>query len=164
MSVIQNVARTIRPRLARARWALHRASVRKGRLRPFFRRAKSRWLMISAPDPICAAQIFPFFYHAETLGRTYGIELREVTLQDFRARAPYRGEVDVVCFQTWFDLTHEQMIETTGQLRDTYLGARLVYLDWFAPADLRYAEVLDSQVDFYVKKHVLRDRDAYGRT
>jgi len=39
----------------------------------------------------------------------------------------------------------------------------MVYLDWTAPTDLRNAARLDSLVDVYVKKHVLRDRSLYGR-
>jgi hypothetical protein len=93
----------------------------------------------------------------------FGIVLREVTIQDFHLRRPYRGAVDVVLFQTWFDLSESQMKELAEQVASTYPGAALVYLDWFAPTDLRYAGALNPYIEFYVKKHVLRDRCAYAR-
>ena len=49
-----------------------------------------------------------------------------------------------------------------ARVRETSPGARIVYLDWFAPTDLRYAELLGDHVDLYVKKHLLRDRSHYG--
>ena len=149
--------------VARVNWMLHRAGVRKGRTPPFPRKHQSRWLFISAPDPICAAQIFPFFFYAQELRRVYGIELREITVHEFPRHTPYRNGVDVVCFQTWFDMTEAQLLELIQQLNEAYPTARLVYLDWFAPTDFRFAEILDSKIDLYVKKHVLRDRTAYGR-
>ena len=72
-------------------------------------------------------------------------------------------KIDTVCFQTWFDMTDEQIVDLVERLKATYEGARLVYFDWFAPTDLRYSSILTDRVDFYVKKHLLRDRSAYGR-
>ena len=154
---------SLRSQFARANWALHRARVKKGLTSPMPKPPASRWLFISVDDPISTAQIFPFFFYAGTLRRASSIELREITLQDFLARAPYRGDVDVVWFQTWFDLTDVQMADLVEQLKAAYPGALLIYLDWFAPTDLRYAEALNPHVAFYVKKHLLRDRTAYGK-
>jgi hypothetical protein len=153
----------LRAQLARVSWALHRFRVEKGLTKPMRKAPADRWLLISAPDTICAAQIFPFIFYAGQLRRAYGMELREITLRDFYSRAPYRNEVDVVCFQTWFDSTAEQMLDLVKQLKAAYPGAILVYLDWFAPTDLRFAEVLNPHVEFYVKKHLLRDRTDYAR-
>ena len=55
------------------------------------------------------------------------------------------------------------MIDLVQQLKTAYPGARLVYLDWFAPPDLRYAVALDPHIDVCVKKHVRRDRTVYGQ-
>lgn len=154
---------SLRTQFARAGWALHRARVKKGLAAPMPKIQAGRWLFLSVDDPIGVAQIFPFFSCAAKLRSAYGIELREARLQDFLSRAPYRGEVDVVCFQTWFDQTGPQLVGLVEQLKAAYPGAMLVYLDWFAPTDLRYAEAIGPLVDFYVKKHLLRDRAAYGR-
>jgi hypothetical protein len=154
---------SLRTQLGRARWALHRARVKKGFTAAMPRTQGGGWLFLSVDDPISTAQIFPFFCLAGKLRSAYGIEPREATLRDFSQRAPYRGEVDAVCFQTGFDQTDDQLVHLVERLKSAYPGAMLVYLDWFAPTDLRYAQALDPHVDFYVKKHVLRDRAAYGR-
>ncbi len=39
--------------------------------------------------------------------------------------------------------------------------AKIVYMDSFAPTDLRLAAMLDPYIDVYVKKHVFRDRARY---
>jgi hypothetical protein len=154
---------SLRTQLARAAWALHRARVKKGLTASMPKVQGGRWLFLSIEDPISVAQIYPFFCYARRLRRMYGIEVREAAMKDFLVRKPYRGEVDVVCFQTWFDLTEAKMMDLVDRLKAAYPGATLVYLDWFAPTDLRYAEVLAPHVGFYVKKQVLRDRSAYGR-
>jgi hypothetical protein len=41
---------------------------------------------------------------------------------------------------------------------------RLVFFDSYAPTDLRLAETLDPHIDFYVKKHVFRDRSLYNQS
>jgi hypothetical protein len=146
-------------------WALHRAWVQR-RLPPppFLPAARSRWLFISEPDPISTTQVFPFFCYARQLRRLHGIGVREISAQQFMEHPPYEQGIDVVCFQTWFDWTTERMMQFVDRLKTVYPAARLVYLDWFAPTDLRYAEILENKVDVYVKKHVLRDRAGYGQT
>lgn len=148
---------------ARAGWTLHRARVRKGLGAPMPKNSSKRWLFLSADDPAGVAQIFPFFSYADKLRSSYGIELREARLQDFLVRAPYPREVEVVCFQTCHDRTEAELIDLVERLKAAYPGAMLIYLDWFAPTGLRYAAALHPHVEFYVKKHILRDRSAYGR-
>jgi len=78
---------------------------------------------------------------------------------------PYAGTpVDAVLFQTWFDLSEAELTDLIKKIRSTWPGATLGYGDWFAPTDLRYAKVLDEQVDVYLKKQVLKSREAYGKT
>jgi len=152
----------LRAQFERVQWKLHRTRVdRKLPPAPFPRASCSRWLFISAPDILCASQIFPFFYYAGKLRSQFGIELREVTLEHYRASHPYRNGVDVVCLQTWFDLTADRMKNLLDEIAASYPKARLAYLDWFAPTDLRYAAAVEPHVRVYVKKHLLRDRSAY---
>jgi hypothetical protein len=153
----------LRTQFARAGWALHRARVKTGLTAPMPKTGASRWLCLSIDDPISVGQIFPFFSNAAKLRDANGIEVREAALPRFLRRAPYRGDVDVVCFQTRFDLEEAKLIDLVEQLKAAYPGAALVYLDWFAPTDLRFAEALNPHVEFYIKKHLLRDRTAYGR-
>lgn len=66
-------------------------------------------------------------------------------------------------FQCWIDKRPEEIHELAKRIRIGNPGARVGFLDPFAPTDLRYAEALDPIVDIYIKKHVLRDRSAYGK-
>jgi len=148
------------------RWRLHRAVVdRLGLLRPFSQRgARKRCLFITERDAICQAQIFPFFFHARDFARQHGFELRELPLSRFlEDRHPYGGAVEAVCFQTWFDLSPDALLELTHKIRRTWPEAKIAYFDWFAPTDLRYAAILDPHIAAYVKKQTLRDIGQYDR-
>jgi hypothetical protein len=151
--------------LASFAWKFRRAAMVRGLPPAPFRRAdKVRWLLISEADQICAAQTYPFFHYSPALRQKYGIGVREVLLKQFLKKPPFRNAVDVVCFQTWFDLKPDQMMRLVDRLHSSYPDARLVYLDWFAPTDLRYAKLLAPHISFYVKKHLMRDRSYYERT
>ncbi len=148
------------------RWKIHRALVdRLGIQRPFTKwRSGGRVLFLNHDDPICHAQLFPFWYHRRELKSVYAVETREMGLHRLLAspRPPWT-HVDAVAFQTNFDVTPEALRELITRLQRSFPGARLAYLDWFAPTDLRYASVLDGAVNAYVKKQLLRDREQYGR-
>lgn len=150
-------------------WRIHRWTVdRFRRLGTFPADARKRVLFLSLANlntsRISLAQLFPFFYYANEIGRRWGIAFREVPSVVFEANpGAVAGPVDVVFFQTNHTLTREGLLERVGRIRKAYPGAKLVYLDWFAPTDLRYAAVLNDHVDAYVKKHLVRDRDQYGK-
>jgi hypothetical protein len=147
------------------RWELHRLLVdRAGLLRPFSRRAGSKKVLFLSERPgICQAQIFPFFLHARELAIEHRIEMRELPLHRFLAgRNPYRGPLDAVCVQTWFDLSRADIEALIGRIKSAWPGAAIAYFDWFAPTDLRYAEALDPHIAAYVKKQILKDRQSYG--
>jgi hypothetical protein len=114
--------------------------------------------------PIPGSQIFPFYFFARELKRRFGAEIREVPRERF-IDDPWRvpGGVNTVCFQTGFAITEAEFVSFIGVLRDLYPDAYLVYFDWFAPTDLRFASICNENVDVYVKKHVLRDRSKYGK-
>lgn len=133
-------------------------------LRPFSRRAGfKKVLFLSEQDTICQAQIFPFFLHSRDFANQLQIEMRELPLRRFlNGRYPYNGAVDAVCFQTWFDLTSDELETLIGRIKWAWPDARIAYLDWFAPTDLRYAEVLNPHISAYVKKQTLKDFQSYN--
>jgi hypothetical protein len=151
-----------RPR--QSRWVAQRALV--DRLRsflPYRGTASRRVLFVTHAHPICASQIFPFFHYSRQLRERFDVELREINLEAFEAATGNRtGAVDIVCLQTCFDFEPERMQNLLKRLRSLCRPAKIVFLDSFAPTDLRMAELLDDHVDIYVKKHVLRDRSRYG--
>ncbi|MET0382296.1 MAG: hypothetical protein ABW032_02635 [Burkholderiaceae bacterium] len=132
--------------------------------RPFPAGARRKLLLVSLPGAIPQSQIFPFHFYRGTLRGRWGYELREIGLQsliDDPGGAP--RDADLVFFQSWIDKTPMQLKEIVGLIRRENPRATLVFLDPCAPADLRFAASIGSDVDFYVKKHVLRDRGAYAR-
>lgn len=130
---------------------------------PFPLQAEHRLLLVSLGKRIPQSQIFPFHFFAADLQRHYGAAVREVAVkQALRGRNIPTG-ANIVAFQTDFDIDTGELAQLVTHLRQQNPGARMVYLDWTAPTDLRNAERLNSLVDVYVKKHVLRDRGLYGR-
>lgn len=144
------------------RWKLHRHYVRRALPPiPFLPQAGRRWLFVSEQDPICTAQVFPFFLYSSELGEQHGASFREVSIDCFQRALPYRGQLDAIFLQTWFDWSEQRMTELFDQIANHYPQAKIIYLDWFAPTDLRYASQLSDRLALYIKKNVLRERDAY---
>ena len=132
---------------------------------PFATKAKQRLLLISRDDRIPQSQIFPFYFFAESLQDHYGAAVREGPLQ--RALNDHRhlpGNATIVAFQTHYDIVDADLDRLLRRLRHRNPDARMVYLDWSAPTDLRNAARLDPHIDVYIKKHVLRDLSGYGQT
>lgn len=136
-----------------------------GHGRPFGNSQSSRKvLIISEDDRISQSQVFPFHFFIQELRELAETEIREVNRKDFIVSPEFapRG-ADVVCFQTWFDVTSQECDALLGMVRQYNPNAKIVYLDWFAPTDLRLASLMHGKIDTYVKKHVFRDRALYGQ-
>ena len=132
--------------------------------RPFSRRARKNILLITLPDRIPQSQIHPFHVYATEIQRRYGTEIREIGYQDYLLGSqPGLDNASMVCFQTNFDIPQADLDHLLGLIRRRNPKAALVFLDWYAPTDLRLATTLDPHVDLYVKKHILADRSLYGK-
>lgn len=155
-------------RLLRIRKYLRRRRAEAMRLRAMSRDfspdARSRLLLVTQSERLPQSQIFPFHHYAPDLARLYGAELREADLGDFLARRPVAAQgATAVAFQTPFDVSDADLARLFDRIGADHPGARVACLDWFAPTDLRNAARMDGSVQVYIKKHVLRDRAAYGR-
>lgn len=132
--------------------------------RPFTTGAGRRLLLLSIDERIPQSQVHAFHAWSGALGQRYGAEVREVTVNRYLGSPRNLPEnATTVCFQTDFDISAEQLDRLLMVIRQRNPGACLVYLDWFAPTDLRLARVLDPHVSHYVKKHVLADLSRYGQ-
>jgi len=69
---------------------------------------------------------------------------------------------EAVFVQAHWTTAPNALAATCASLRAHYPDARLVFLDWYAPTDIRHPEVLPL-VDLYVKKTLLKDLDAYRK-
>lgn len=154
--------------IIRARSLLRRRRADRLRLRamatPFSSDASSRLLLVTQSERLPQSQIYAFHHYAADLKRLYGTEVREADLEDVLAGHQIAAkDATVVAFQTPFDVADDDLHRLFGRIRADHPGAKIGCLDWFAPTDLRNAARMDPVVDFYVKKHVLRERDYYGR-
>lgn len=141
-------------------WKLQRAVF--GNPRHFPSTSRLRVLILSEANPISQSQIFPFHFYRSELFEKWRHSLREVWTCDFEAEpesAP--GGADVVAVQTWFDLDAARCERLFAAIRIRNPNAKIVFLDSFAPTDLRLAKMLDPSIDLYVKKHVFRDRSRH---
>jgi hypothetical protein len=122
------------------------------------------FVVLSHADELAQTQVYPFHLWARVASRRYGAHLHEIALSDFIAAPPARPcpQVQWVAFQTGWDLSRQQMLTLIERIRHAFPVADLVYLDWFAPLDLRYAKVLDPYIVRYVKKQVYADFSRYG--
>lgn len=153
------IAWRLRRRLAVARH--HRR--RRGPLRaPFSGDAARRLLILSIDHRIPQSQIFPFHYYARAIRARFDCDIREVEAASWLAGEALPEGATTVAFQTQFDIKDADLARLIDAIRARNPGARLVYLDWFAPTDLRLAHKVGPEVGLYVTKHLLRDRARYG--
>ncbi|MFN4202127.1 MAG: glycosyltransferase [Tabrizicola sp.] len=137
---------------------------RRAMAQPFSPGARSRLLLVTQPERLPQSQIYPFHHYASDFRRLYGTEIRETDLGDMLAGRPVAARgATTVAFQTPYDVSDADLARLFDRLRTDHPGARVACLDWFAPTDLRNASRMDGMVDVYIKKHMLRDRSAYGR-
>lgn len=146
-------------------WRRRRAeNLREAAMARPFTGTGPRLLLVTQPERIPQSQIFPFHHYAADLQRLYGAEVREADVwQVLKGAVPPATGASVVAFQTPFDIPDTDLTRLVTLLRQQNPGARIGALDWFAPTDLRNAARMDGLVDFYVKKHLLRDRGLYGQ-
>jgi hypothetical protein len=150
--------------LRRLSWQASQWNYRRHRARPFSGAARLRVLLLSEPNRISQSQVFPFHFYGKELFERWRHELREIQTSAFE-KAPDRAPAgaDVVLVQTWIDLDAARCDALFAAIRQRNPNAKIVFLDSFAPTDLRFASLLDRHVDLYVKKHVFRDRARYGQ-
>jgi len=56
------------------------------------------------------------------------------------------------------------IVALLSQIRDANPTAKVIFLDSFAPLDLRFADLASPLIDFYIKKHVFQERGIYSQS
>lgn len=130
----------------------------------FSRDTRRRLLLVTQNGRIAQSQIFPFHFYADSLRRRHDVSVREASMEHVLNGSSLKAhDATTVAFQTHYDIPDAELEHLTRRLREQNPDARMVYLDWSAPTDLRNAARMNPLIDLYVKKHVLRDRSLYGR-
>lgn len=151
----------LRRRMAKYSYARRRRGAFR---RPFAGDTAHRLLLLAVDHRIPQSQLYPFHHYAAAFRTRLDCEIREVVADDYAVSGTdFPRDATTVCFQTQFDVTDAALADLVARIRRHNPRARLVYLDWFAPTDLRLAARIAPLVDIYLTKHLLRDRGAYGR-
>jgi len=151
-------------RITRRLGAMRYARRRKGAFqRPFDASAKHRVLLLAVDHRIPQSQYFPFHYYADRFRDQYDADIREVVMEEYGPQEEHPEGATTVCYQSNFDISDADLERHMSLIRTRNPGARLVYMDWFAPTDLRMAARVAPYVDGYLTKHLLVDRARYDR-
>jgi hypothetical protein len=125
---------------------------------------KLKVLLVTGTDRIEQSQIYPFYFYLKQLKQKFAIDIREMSVSALRKnQKPIPKGADIVFFQPWFTIGIEEIVRLINLLKDSNPYARFVFMDSYAPSDLRFAEAVEPLIDYYVKKHVLHDRSDYGK-
>lgn len=122
-----------------------------------------RILLATDDNSILKSQIDPFCRYASQILDRFGVVMHEVEFARVveMVNGPHRG-IDTVVLQPWFTVEPARLVDTVDTVRRAGVR-RIVFLDGYAPTDLRFASSLEGKIDLYVKKHVLKDRTRYGK-
>ena len=146
-------------------WSRRADSLRARALKQPFSNRSERLLLVSVSTRVPQSQIFPFHYFAEDLADAYDVSIRETSIEEMLIGNPAKHkDATILAFQLPQGFVSQDFERLLVKLRDNSPRARLAYLDWSAPADLRYAERLNPHIDIYIKKHLLRERSQYGKS
>lgn len=129
--------------------------------RPFDKSLKKMLLLYHQHNATAFSQIYPFLYYAEEIAAEFGISVRAIPVESVNSALILQA--DVIAFQTDFAIADYQLRMLLRGLRDRNSRAGLVYLDWFAPLDLRFAETVNPYIELYVKRQLFTDISAYNQ-
>ena len=159
------VLEAVHRRYESVRWRAQRAKV--DRFSRTYLAAGSqprRALFVTHAHSIASSQIYPHFYYRKAIARRYGVQIAEINLEAFEALpASEVPQMDIVCLQTWFDIDAARLQRLFDRTRELCRPTKVAYFDCFSPTDLRLAQTIGDMADVYIKKHVFRDRSAYGK-
>jgi hypothetical protein len=140
--------------------------------RHFYAKSVKRWsrgnetiktLFITEDNRISKSQIFPFYFYKKEFRQRWDVEFREV---NFDLLEPNRSLVqlaDIIFFQPWFIRGEERIVEVLLKIREVNSSAKVIFLDAYAPLDLRYAKDVESLINVYVKKQFFSDYSEYAK-
>lgn len=125
----------------------------------------ARVLFITEQNQISRSQIYPFYFFRKKLADQFRFIFDEIDINDFQKSSTRVGyAAEVVFLQPWFTIQIQSLKGIIEKVRKESSSAKIVFLDSYAPLDLRLAQFVDDAVDLYVKKHVFRDRGQYGKS
>jgi len=127
----------------------------------FWKRASG--LFVTEQRLISKSQIFPYYFYRDQLARELDFTFRELPIDQFHKNHwMLRSKPEIFFVQPWWDIKADKLLGIFDAIRQVNPEGKIVFLDGFAPLDLRLAALVNDHIDVYVKKHVFRDRTRYG--
>lgn len=126
---------------------------------PSARPPRRKALLVYQRDRLALAQTYPFLHYAKRMADA-GWAFRAVPADRLRV-ADLPPDLALVLFQSGYTPDEDELERPLAALASHCPDARIAYLDWFAPVDIRFAARVAPYVHAYVKKAALRDRAAY---
>lgn len=109
-------------------------------------------------------QYFPFKSESKLLREQLGVTSVHLLIDDvLRLGAPLLSRFDIICVKLSFRTPRQKAYEVVRALFAAKGTAKLVYMDGDDDSAIQWPELLP-MLDAYVKKHVYRNRMAYGQT
>ena len=123
-------------------------------------RSRRRMCIYYESDAISMTQIYPFLLYEREISAACDMDIRCIPVARLLDGEIPR-EADVSLLQAWFTVDGDALQAAAERLRQR--SGRVGFIDAFAHNDLRLARHLGSNVDFYLKKSLFRDRSLYYR-
>jgi hypothetical protein len=126
-------------------------------------------MLVTVRHELAETQIYPFHFYREILATKHGVECAQIGVDAAVADAamakplPQHWHIKRVFFQAAFEMPGVQMVQALQHLTQVYQNARIAFMDWYAPLQIRPAIHVDPYIDIYVKKQTYADFANYGR-
>ena len=131
--------------------------------------AESNVVLVTVKHELATTQIYPFYFYRNILKKKHSIRFTEIDVEDVIASFNTKStgsknthlQVKRVFVQTPFQIPFqikpESLTNILSELARTYPNAKIAFMDWFAPLDIRPAMYVDRYIDMYIKKQVFKD-------
>lgn len=130
---------------------------------PFPAKAEQRLLIYGRADAISWSLVNPYFHYGAAFKRACGLEIRSRPVEEFLDCVP-GPQADIVIVQPWFTEPPSRLQAAFEALRDAQTQARVIFLDSYAPTDLRLGKTVAPFIDRYLRKALFRDRSDFRRS
>jgi hypothetical protein len=127
--------------------------------RPFASKPDCRILLAYQNDVLAYPQFAAFFRYAGRFAAA-GLQFRAIQYRDlYRRELP--PTLNALFLQSSYSPADGELESLLSSIRKSNPQLPIAYFDWFAPADIRFADRVEPWVSAYVKKSLLWDRSAY---
>lgn len=122
-------------------------------------------LLVTIQHELAETMVYPFHFYRARL-RHAGIKLAELPLAAVTIGAAPRvisRNIKRIFFQPTLHMPTEEAVRAIQTLQSAFPGAKVAFMDWFAPLHLHPAVGVEPLIDVYIKKQVFKDFEEFRR-